>query len=154
MIHPRSLSITCILTDSLDGPGDGGTAGDAGGFGGVLAVGVLPGGGMSDDFAGVDGSSVALFVFFLTLNKSRFGSKTMRPKITLNLTGIRIKNNTIRPFRYFILVLRQRPFHHSIVIVVKEFDRRNMRECNFRVFGVEDSGTNYVEIGDFCRVEC
>src|SRR5277367_2245231 len=77
--------MTCRFIDSLDEPGDVGMAGDAVCSTGVLGAGVFPGGGIVDGFTGVDVSSVALLPFFFTLNRSRLGSKTIRPRITLNL---------------------------------------------------------------------
>lgn len=78
--------MTNRLIDSFDEPGDGGIAGDAFNFTGVLGAGVFSGGGIVDGFTGVDISSVAcdFLALFFTLNKSRLGSKTIRPRITLN----------------------------------------------------------------------
>src|SRR5277367_5367319 len=86
IIQVRSRSMTCCLIDSLDGPGDGGITGDAVCLTGVLWAGVF-GGGIVDSFTGGDVSSVAcdFFAFFFTLNRLRLGSRTIRPRITLNL---------------------------------------------------------------------
>jgi|SRR5579859_5142941 len=104
-----SRSMTCRLIYSLDAPGDGGTVGDAVCFPGVLGVlcaGGFSGGGIVDGVTGIDVSSGALLAFFFTLNRSRLGSKTNETKNYVELTDIRIKNNTICPFRYLLVVLQ------------------------------------------------
>ena len=52
-----------------------------------LLAGVFFGGGIVDCFTGVDISSAAcdFFAFHFTLNRSRSGSRTIRPRITFNL---------------------------------------------------------------------
>src|SRR5277367_730973 len=95
IIQPRSRSVTSRLMESLDWPGDGGIAGDDGGWTGVLWAGVFLGGGIVDDGVTgvVDISSAELLAFLLlTWHRSRLGSKTIRPRITLNLVPASVSN--------------------------------------------------------------